>query len=268
MHNAKGYDNHFIIRPLMKRYGDRVEILGTKERFARIRVGKIHFMDSFSHLSDKLDNLATNLRQKDGNNFPLIQEEFPNPEQFNLVLQKLPYPYSFMTDFEKFKSPIPAIEAFYNNLTAQELPQKEYTRLLKACQVFNIQTLGQLHDLYLRIDCLLLASVFESYRQLGLSQYHLDPSHYVSAPSFSFDAMLFLTDVKLELLQDAQMYGFIEKGRRGNYLYIFYLFKNLTSCCSGGVSSIYKRLANANCQTVPGFDPRIRPATLFYTGKY
>ena len=74
-------------------------------------------------------------------------------------------------------------------------------------------TLGQLHDLYLKIDVLILACVFEDYRRLGLEIFQLDPCYYVSSPSYSFDAMLWVTKVKLELLTDKEMYSFFEKGR-------------------------------------------------------
>jgi hypothetical protein len=206
-------------------------------------------MDSYAHLSDKLDNLAANLKEKGLDNFGLLKKEFPEKAKFEMCLTKLPYPYSYMNEFEKFNHPIPSIEEFHNDLTDEALPESEYNRLLKACQLFNIQNLGELHDLYLKVDVLLLASVFEAYRQMGLDVYKLDPSFYVSAPSFSFDAMLLMTEVKLELLSDSEQYSFFEKGMRG------------------GVSSIYKRLATANSDKLSTFDKRTKPSTLFYTGE-
>jgi len=192
-----------------------VQVLGTKEKFIRIQVGQLIFQDSYNHLSDKLEVLASNLKDKGDDYFPLILEEFPIQSQFDLCLQKLPYPYSYMDSFTKFECNIPPIEEFYNVLTDKHLAKEDYRRLKKACRVFNITTMGELHDLYLKVDVLLLASVFEFYRSLGMTEYKLDPSYYVSAPSFSFDAMLFMTDVKLEILSDEEMYTFIEKGRRG-----------------------------------------------------
>ena len=68
---------------------------------------------------------------------------------------------------------------FYNQLTDEQLSEEDYTRLMKTCEIFGIKTLGELHDLYLKIDVLLLASVFENYRKVAMDTFGLDPSYYV-----------------------------------------------------------------------------------------
>ena len=171
-----------------------------------------------------METLAENLRAKGEEYFSFVSNEFPVSEEFQLCLQKLIYPYSYMDSFEKFNEPIPSIEHFYNDLNEEELDQEEYKRLQETCIKFGITNLGQLHDLYLKIDVCLLASVFEFYRIMGLEEYGLDPAFYISAPSFSWDAMLLNTNVELELLQDRNLYTFFEKGRRGT---IFVLIKSI-----------------------------------------
>ena len=71
------------------------------------------------------------------------------------------------------------------------------------------------HDLYLKFDVLLSADVFEKFRNNTLKNYGLCPSHYLSAPSLSWDAMLKMTKIDLELIPDPNMYIFFEKGIRG-----------------------------------------------------
>ena len=80
---------------------------------------------------------------------------------------------------------------------------------------FNIQTLGDYADLYLKTDCLLLADVFLNFRQTCFEAYGLDAAHYYTAPGLSWDAMLRCTEVTLELLKDPDQYLFIERGIRG-----------------------------------------------------
>ena len=46
------------------------------------------------------------------------------------------------------------------------------------------------HDLYLKCDVLLLVDVFEKLRNNSLKNYELCPSHYLSAPTLSWDAVL------------------------------------------------------------------------------
>ena len=49
------------------------------------------------------------------------------------------------------------------------------------------------HNFYLKCDILLLADVFEKFRNKSLKSYGLCPSHYFSTPGLSWDAMLKMT---------------------------------------------------------------------------
>ena len=62
---------------------------------------------------------------------------------------------------------------------------------------------------------MLLCDVFERFIDMCLNYYQLDPCHYFSSPGLSWDAMLKMTEVKLELISDVDMHLFIEKGMRG-----------------------------------------------------
>ena len=74
--------------------------------------------------------------------------------------------------------------------------------------------------LYLKYDVLLLGSVFEKFRNKSLRNYGLCPSHYLSASALSWDAMLHMTKVELELISDPDMYILFGKGTRGGVSYI------------------------------------------------
>ena len=66
----------------------------------------------------------------------------------------------------------------------------------------------------------MLADVFEKFVKTCLNYYGLGPCHYFSSPGSSFDAMLKMTKVELDLISDINMYLFIEKGMRGSILFI------------------------------------------------
>ena len=180
-HNAKGYDNHLIIEALAANKKTKtIEVVGsTKEKYVQIRTKRFCIHDSMAHLSSGLDTLAASLKKKGEEYFNLVREEFSSDTKFKCCLQKLVYPYDYVTDFKKFEEPIPDIGAFYNKLTEEDLSEIDYQRLMETCKIFDIHTLGQLHDLYLKIDVLLLASVFENYRKVALETFNLDPSYYV-----------------------------------------------------------------------------------------
>ena len=67
---------------------------------------------------------------------------------------------------------------------------------------------------------MLLVDVFEKFVETCLNYYRLDPYHYFSSPGLSWDAMLKMTRIKLELITDADLHLFIEKGMRGDISYI------------------------------------------------
>lgn len=80
--------------------------------------------------------------------------------------------------------------------------------------------MGEYHDLYLKSYILLLADVLENVGKTCLLYYKLDPCHQFTSPGLSWDAMLKMTEIKLELITDIDMFQFIEKGMRGGISYI------------------------------------------------
>ena len=96
--------------------------------------------------------------------------------------------------------------------------------------------MGDYHDHYFKKDVLLLTDVFEKFIITCLKYYELDPCHYFSSPGLSWDAMLKMTNVKLEKLSDIEKYLFIEKGSRR------------------GISYIAKRYAKANNEYMSDYD--------------
>jgi hypothetical protein len=83
-----------------------------------------------------------------------------------------------------------------------------------------MKTMKDYHDLYLETDVLLLADVFENFRRTCMENYKLDPAHYVSAPSLSWDAFLKKSGENIELVSDMDTFQFFDKGMRGGTSYI------------------------------------------------
>ena len=167
-------------------------------------------------MSSSLDKLVSNLPK---DSFKYTSEQFKH-NRLNLMIRKGVYPYDFMDSFNNFFEKLPSKEEFYSQLNDQHISEEDYQHAKNVWEVFNLKNMGQYHDLYLKSDILLLADVFENFRKTCLQYYKLDPCHYFTAPGLSWDAMLKMTDIKLELMTDIDMFQFIEKGMRGGVSYI------------------------------------------------
>jgi hypothetical protein len=80
---------------------------------------------------------------------------------------------------------------------------------------FDCQTFKDYHDLFLKADALLLSDVFENFRDVSMANYCLDPAHYSTTPSLTWDACLKFTKVELEFITDPEIFLFFESGMRG-----------------------------------------------------
>ena len=69
-----------------------------------------------------------------------------------------------MTDFEKFKEKLPSKEKFHSLLTGKKISNKEYDHVLNVWNKFEMKTMKDYHDLPLKCYVLLLADVFEKFR--------------------------------------------------------------------------------------------------------
>ena len=175
------------------------------------------FIDSFRFMSFSLDKLVSNLPKDD----LIYTSKAFKGKRLNLMSQKGVYPYDFMDSFEKFNQrELPNKDQFYSILNDQHITDDEYDHANKVWNTFMIKTMGESHDLYLVSDVLLLTDVFENFRKTCMQYYKLDPCHYFTSPGLSWDAMLKMTNIKLELMTDIDMFQFIKKGMRGGVSYI------------------------------------------------
>ena len=117
---------------------------------------------------------------------------------------------------EKLKeTKLPPKEAFYSKLNNENISDEDYAHAQKVWRVFKMEHFKDYHDLYNKADVLLLADVFENFRNICIENYELDPAHYYTAPGLAWDAALKITGVELELLSDIDMLLMVENGIRG-----------------------------------------------------
>lgn len=251
-HNLSGYDSHFIIRALSKKnIPGSIKLLPlNKDKYLSFRkyIEKtsicFKFIDSFRFMSESLDNLNSYL---DENQRSHIKSFAKTEEEFRFLQRKGVFPYEYMNSWEKLEeTKLPPIEKFYSHLRQQNISLLEYEHAQNVWKVFKIQNLKQYAELYLKTDVLILADVFESFRKVCKQHYSLDPAHYTTAPGLSYDAMLKMTGVELELITDIDQLTFIEKGIRG------------------GVTQVSNRYAKANNEFMHNYDSSLPSSYLIY----
>ena len=140
-----------------------------------------------------------------------------------MLLRKGVYPHEYMDNWEKFdETSLPYKESFYSNLNMENIDDIDYRHANNVFKEFKLKNLAKYHDLFVQSDTLLLAEVFENFRNICLETYELDPAHFLSLPGLVWKASLKKTNVKLELLTDYEMFLMVEEGIRGGICHSIY----------------------------------------------
>ena len=103
------------------------------------------------------------------NKFPSIYQ-FCNGDlnKFILLLRKGIYPYKDMDNWGKIdETTLPPKAAFYSNLNLENISDEDYAHAQKVWEVFEIKNRDEYYDLYVKSDTLLLAVVFENFRNMS-----------------------------------------------------------------------------------------------------
>ena len=136
--------------------------------------------------------------------------------KFILLLGKGVYSYEYMDSWERFnETSLPNKKYFYSNLNMENIDDIDYRHDNNVFKSFKLENLGDYHDLYVQSDTLLLADVFENFRDMCIKVDELDPAHFVSLPGLAWQACLKKTNIELGLLTDYDMLLMVEKGIRG-----------------------------------------------------
>ena len=133
-------------------------------------------------MATSLDNLVNNLPKDAFNNV----KRYYADDKLSLLTRKGVYPYEYMNSPEKLKeTKLPPKEAFYSRLNDVGISDESYAHARKVWETFEMKNLEDYHNLYNQVDVLLLADVFENFRDICIKNYKLDPAHYYTAPRFS-----------------------------------------------------------------------------------
>ena len=269
IHNLKGYDSHLFVSSLFK-YGykhkssDNISCIPNNEEkyisFSKnIQVDvyedkktgeikpvmyEIRFLDTFAFMATSIEKLSDNLRSSSNDInelrkiFKNTSNEFKDDEQFKLMIQKGVYPYDYIDNFNRlYENYLPDINEFYSKLYKSKCDIDDYKHAQKVFKVFGCKNILDYHNVYLKSDVLLLSDIWDNFRNVCYNNYGLDTCYYYTAPSLSWDSMLKITKIFLELITDVEMFKMIE-----------------SSGIRGGISQISHRHAVANNKYMSNYD--------------
>ena len=263
-HNLSGYDTLLFIRELGGHASDMEVIAKNKEDYISFSIKvpvdsyidkngeekdkliELRFIDSFKFMSPSLDSLTKNLVR---GGRKLFGFEDYSELQYDLLARKGVYPYEYVNSWDRFnETQLPLIDAFYSNLNMSSISEDDYQHAQQVWEEFGIHNLGDYHDLYLRTVVVLLANMFEAFRDTCLKHYKLDPVHFYTSPGLAWRTCLKHTRIKLELLTDPDMLLMFEQGIRGH-----------------GITQAVRKYASANNKYMGDrFDPKSESSYLQY----
>ena len=177
LHNLRGYDGHLIMSTLgVSKAAENQKIScipNNMEKYMTFSIGQLQFIDSLQFMNSSLDRLSTNLQTED----LVMTSSGVSESELTLLRRKGVYPYEYVDSYERFDEiKLPPQESFYSKLTREHISDADYEHGQQVWNAFRCQTLGDYHDIYLRTDVLLLADIFEAFRNTSMQHYGLDPA--------------------------------------------------------------------------------------------
>ena len=267
-HNGSTYDYHFIIKELVQEIDGKIECLGENtEKYITFSVPlkkeiknknkiieityKIKFIDSYRFMSTSLSKPVGNLSEGIHNNRCVHYKsclEYMKNKNEKLIFRCCSCKKNYEEDFKK-----ELIERFANIYEFCDGDLNKFILLLRKgaypyeyMDNWERENLGEYHDLYVQSDTLLLADIFENFRNMCIKVYELNHAHFLSLPGLAWQACLKKTNVKLELLTDYDMLLMIEEGIRG------------------GICHSIHRCAKANNKYMKNYDKNKEPSYIQY----
>ena len=213
-HNAKGYDNGYMLDIFSKILNIQMSCLGQNtEKFKMLKFlipnkdYSIKIIDYLAFLQSELGDLSNNL----DNDLKIVtknhfQDKF---EMINKKLENFSYNYINKNNLENEK--LPDKKYFYNMLKLKDINDKEYKIVKEFYKNMEFKNIREYLECYLKSDITLLPDVFNNFRKIIFDNLGLDPVKYISAPSLTKDCALKYSKCKIENIKDVSIFQFVRK---------------------------------------------------------
>ena len=210
-HNSQNFDNSFLIKALNNIKNVSFSALPrNSNKFISLKIENFIFKDSFLFLNKSLyltktigDDDRISLKQEFGQNYKLLTK-------------KGIYPYDYFDNIKKYnEEKIPDHTNFKNKLNNKNISNEEYKHAHNVFKIFKCKNLVDYRILYLKTDVCHLSDVFQKFSIFAYEKYGLDCRYSYTLPGYSWQCMLKMTKIELDLISDQDMYLFLIDSIRG-----------------------------------------------------
>ena len=210
-HNFSGYDCHLIFEELLtgaynQNYNPTI-IPKSLENYVSVQVGCLRFLDSYRFLSSSLDKLVKSL-----DNFPIMKLEGMSDDIFK---KKLAYPYEKFNLDNLHQQLNLTKEDYWSTLTQSYPSDDDIKRTQELIDKNKIKNGRELTMLYLKMDVLQVADVFENFVESSTREYKINPLYSYSLPGYTWKAGLKLTNIELDFIKCKELLLLLENNIRG-----------------------------------------------------
>ena len=202
-HNSQNFDQSFLIR-VLQNLDNKIPfncLPRNSNKSISIQIGPFIAKDSYLFLNKSLDYLTGTIDDEDRIS---LKQEF-GEENNKLLIKKGIYPYDYFDSKEKYDDEKLSHHKYFKNKlnNNKNISNEEYKHAIKVFKTFRCENLLDYSILYLKTDICHLADVFQKFSNFTYKMYNLDPRH-----SYTWQSMLKMTKIELELISDSDIYLF------------------------------------------------------------
>ena len=213
-HYSQNFEQSFLIRALQN-LDNKIPfscLPRNSNKFISMQIGPFIFKDSYLFLNKSLNYSTSTISDEDRIS---LKQEF-GEENYKLLTKKGIYLYDYFESKTKYDElQLPKKEKFFNKSNNKNISNDEYKHALNAFKTFKCKSLLDCSILYLKTDICHLSDVFQKFSNFAYETYKIDLRYNYTLPGFSWQAMLKMTKIELELISDSDMYLFLMDTIRG-----------------------------------------------------
>ena len=212
--NGMKYDNSILLKSLCDIYKDEMTLNCIGNSYVSFKMIDFEFknmkysfklLDICNFVKGSLSELSINLLDKDK---IITKRHFS--DNFELLKEKVSFPYEWLTNENIHNKELPSIDKFYSCLKLQNIYKEKYDKTIDIYKKLKCKNIKDYLEIYMKLDICLQSDIFNVFRNTIWDKFEIDSSKYVTSCSLTLDLMLKYTKVKIQLFKDITMFDYVD----------------------------------------------------------